>query len=111
MTLKVFTSQIRYSGPDRLDITIKSGELTFAPTWDMVMGYKSGKLTEEAYTKAYYSMMRASYRANRARWDELLSQPRVVLVCYCKAGAFCHRTLLANILVKLGASYGGEIVM
>jgi uncharacterized protein YeaO (DUF488 family) len=53
--------------------------------------------------------MRLSYKENRKRWDELLNQDEVVLVCFCKAGDFCHRVLLAEILVKLGAEYKGEI--
>lgn len=40
--MKVFTSQYKYKGKNRFDITVKSGDKTFAPTWEMVMGYKKG---------------------------------------------------------------------
>ena len=43
------------------------------------------------------------------KWDKLLNQNEVVLVCFCKAWDFCHRYLLAEILVKLGCVYKGEI--
>lgn len=109
MPLKVWTAQFRYAGPSRLDITVKSGESTWAPTWDMVMGLKRGELSEQDYSSRYTNMMRQSYREKRARWDWLLQQERVTLVCFCKAGDFCHRVLLARILVKLGASYEGEL--
>ena len=56
--LKVYTAQYGYRGKDRLDITVKSGDRTFAPTWDMVMDYKSGKITQEEYTEMYYDLMR-----------------------------------------------------
>ncbi|MCL6477087.1 MAG: hypothetical protein K6T65_01600 [Peptococcaceae bacterium] len=107
--LKVFTAQYGYRGKDRLDITVKSGDKTFAPTWDIVMAYKAGKITQEEYTAMYYALMRQSYRKNRQRWEEVLSMDRVVLVCFCRAGDFCHRLLLAQVLQKLGAEYCGEI--
>lgn len=107
--VKVYTAQYSYSGKDRLDITVKSGDKTFAPTWKMVMDFKSGRITQEEYTKLYYELMRQSYQSNRQRWDEVLAMNRVVLVCFCHEGVFCHRLLLARILQKLGAEYCGEI--
>lgn len=107
--LKVYTAQYNYQGEGRLDITVKTGDKTFAPTWEMVMKSKQGKLTEQEYTYMYYSLMRHSYVTNRRRWDELLSEDRVVLVCFCRKGNFCHRVLLADILIRLGANYCGEI--
>lgn len=109
MTLKVYTSQFKYNGENRFDITVKSGHQMFAPTWPMVMDYKSKKTTEEEYTKLYLEKMHRSYEYYRETWDWLLKQDKVVLVCFCKAGDFCHRLLLADILVKLGAEYLGKI--
>jgi uncharacterized protein YeaO (DUF488 family) len=107
--MKVYTSQYNYNGDNRLDITVKTGWNVFAPTWDMVMNYKDGKISQEEYTKQYYDKMRISYANRRDDWNWLLRQEEVVLVCFCKAGDFCHRLLLADILVKLGAEYLGEI--
>jgi hypothetical protein len=108
--LTIYTSTIYgYDGPDKLDITVKSGDSTFAPTWSMVTGYKSGLMSEEIYTELYKRMMYDSQRKNDAEWGLLLSSDRIVLCCYCKAGDFCHRTLLADMLVELGAEYKGEI--
>jgi len=107
--MKVYTSSMRCGDRDRLNITVKSGVQAFAPSWDMVMGYKKGMLSEKQYEKLYLERMRRSYVANRALWDGVLAKGRVVLCCYCKAGDFCHRVLLAKIFVKLGAKYGGEI--
>ncbi|MCL6559472.1 MAG: hypothetical protein K6U74_11870 [Firmicutes bacterium] len=109
LLVRVHTAQYNYRGEDRLDITVKSGDKTFAPTWDMVMAYKSGKITQEEYTEMYYALMRRSYQNNRRRWEEVLAMDKVVLVCFCRAGDFCHRLLLAGILEKLGAEYCGEI--
>ena len=60
------------------------------------------------YAAAYLGEMRESYRPERRAWDELLARESVTLVCYCVDPARCHRTLLAEILVKLGATYLGE---
>jgi hypothetical protein len=106
--LRVFTSTIRCADPDRLDITVKGGSI-FGPTWDMVMGHKSGRISDKEYSEEYYRMMRECYRENRSAWDDLLCRQRVVLVCYCAPGKFCHRLLLADMLVSLGAKYEGEI--
>lgn len=107
--VKVYTSNIRYKGENRLDVTVKSGDSNFAPNWNMVMGYKRGDLTEDEYTQIYYQKMRKSYKENRKRWDEILKMDRVVFVCYCRSGDFCHRLLLAEIFEKLGAEQCGEI--
>jgi hypothetical protein len=60
------------------------------------------------YVEAYRSEMRESYRTQRAAWDALLARESVTLVCYCTDAARCHRTLLAGILAKLGATVAGE---
>jgi uncharacterized protein YeaO (DUF488 family) len=105
----VYTGRIGYKGTDGLDITVKSGDPCFAPSWSIVSNIKACNITEEEYTREYYRLMRISYVKNRARWNEALAMPRVTLLCYCRKGVFCHRKLLADILVKLGAEYKGEI--
>lgn len=109
--LEVFTSRIWLEDKDKLDITIKSAKQgkIFAPTWEMVMDYKNKIISDSQYTAMYYDLMRKSYANNKEQWESLLNKERVVLVCYCNHGQFCHRYLLADILEKLGASYKGEI--
>lgn len=92
-----------------LDITVKSGDKAFAPTWKIVMSSKQGRITDEEYTRQYTELMRQSYKVNRQRWDEVLNLDEVILACYCKADSFCHRYLLKDMLVKCGAEYVGEI--
>ena len=65
-------------------------------------------MTWALYSAAYASEMRESYRTQRATWDALLARESVTLVCYCTDPARCHRTLLAGILAKLGATVVGE---
>ena len=114
--LKIYTIQIAVAkrlelikDPRCLDITVKSGDKAFAPTWKMVMGSKEGRITQEEYTRQYYDLMRKSYRQNRERWDEILAADEVILACYCRADSFCHRYLLKDMLMKSGAVYVREI--
>jgi len=114
--LKIYTIQVSVArslkltkDPRYLDITVKSGDEAFAPTWKMVMGSREGSISQEEYTRQYYDLMRQSYRQNRERWDEVLAADEVILACYCRAGSFCHRYLLKDMLMKRGAAYVREI--
>lgn len=96
-----------------LNITRGSGKgygLAFAPSWEIVRGLKSGAITEEQYRDRYIQEMRVSWTQNQAAWQWLLNQSSVILVCYCGADSFCHRKVLAELLVEhFGAFYIGEI--
>lgn len=106
----VYTSRYDYCGSDRLDITRKGNvERAFMPTWSMIRDHKNKIISDSDYIERYYKLMRWSYKKYRSRWDDILNSERVTLVCFCKAGHFCHRYILKDILVKLGATYGGEI--
>lgn len=97
-------------GIEVLDITVKSGDPVFAPTWDIVRGVKSGHITPAEYTRVYTQLMRDSYKANCGRWNEVLTKEAVALMCYCPDGAFCHRHVLADIFGKCASHYGLEFV-
>ncbi len=107
--MDIYTSRVGVDDKDALDITVKSGDKVFAPTWDMVMGYKNGKIDEDEYRESYVSMMRDSYIENTYRWLELLDRNRVVLQCYCSIGSFCHRYILAELLEECGGNYIGKL--
>lgn len=109
--LKVYTSRIGYRGDDALDVTVKSATghgRAFRPTWEIVMAHKAGRISDEEYTERYLAMLRHSYRTQQASWRWLLAQESVTLLCYCRPGKFCHRHILKDVLVKLGAVDGGE---
>ena len=107
--LLVYTSQFRYNGERRLDITAGKGSDLFRPDWEQVKAFKSGNMSEKEYTDYYHEKMVKSYKEGRSSWDRLLKCDWVVLVCYCRADTFCHRYLLADYLQKCGAIYEGEI--
>lgn len=107
--LEVWTACNGYRGEDKLNITVKSGDKTFAPEWDMVMQHKQRKISDEEYIKKYVTLMRESLKEHPQKWKNLINRERIVLTCYCEEGKFCHRVLLAKMLEKSGAKYMGEV--
>ena len=105
----------RDQGIELIDITVKSGEVAFAPTWEMVLGIKQGTLSEAEYRKQYIALMRESYHAHTASWEALMGKEAFALGCYCREGHFCHRHILKEMLLWLAhqrhlpCSDGGEI--
>lgn len=113
---RVGTGRIDYRGHSQqtvLNTTVKSGSglgKVFAPTWDMVMGVKQGKLTWEAYTEGYTQSMRRRYAQIPAAFLEALSCDELIVCCYCKdthaTTRHCHRYLLVEILEKVARHHG-----
>lgn len=118
MTLQVWTASLRTRDPDALNISRKSGEAAFAPSW-RVLGAALGRRRagvilsddewKEAYAKPYLREMVQSFDRNHAAWEALLTRERVVLTCYCPSPERCHRTLLGRFLVRYGAVFHGEL--
>lgn len=114
--MKIYTISIPYArkcGIDKLpgyiDITIGSGSKVFAPTWNMVHSVKNGDMSEDGYTKLYTGLMYESMKNSPDIWYQLTHIDTVYLACYCKPNSFCHRYILADILVeKYQAEYLGE---
>jgi uncharacterized protein YeaO (DUF488 family) len=131
MPAEVFTSHVRYAGPDALWIgtvirTVSADQSPFAPSpklhsmWLDRLQDGDGRLSADdwrAFRYLYVLEMRESYAVHRAAWDELLARQRVVLLCFCQRDAEnhnetrCHRRVLARDILarKLGATDGGEI--
>jgi uncharacterized protein YeaO (DUF488 family) len=116
----LYTAQYRYSGPDRFAITVKAAKddhpigKIWAPTWDLVMGIKNGRISEKEYADQYYELL-------GVRWEDSITNAQmrvfittakrtdVTVVCFCKSGDFCHRYLLAGWLQhNFQVPYGGE---
>jgi hypothetical protein len=119
-SLRFYTSTIRVAGgnPSGIDITVKGNHpigRIFAPTWKMVNDYKSGikidkPVAIKQYKAAYCRLMVESYRKNYQTWIKTLTmRNEVIFYCFCPANDFCHRLLLADYLIQLGADYIGEL--
>lgn len=102
----IYTAHYRYSGEDRTDITAKGKDpiwSDFAPEWDMVMGHKEGRITDQQYIDRY---MKILHKVKRESWEELFSRETRTFVCFCAKEAFCHRNILLNYLL---AQYGDRM--
>jgi uncharacterized protein YeaO (DUF488 family) len=111
MELHIYTAQIgKYKEPDAHDVTVKSGDINFAPTWDIVQAWKAGEISWETYSQHYRELMLNSYKRNKQAWHELLHKGVLTLLCYCRAGDHCHRYLLADFIVKLGEKNGVNVI-
>lgn len=82
------------------DVTVKSGDKQFAPTWDFLMEYKEDS-DEGKYRDKFLPLMRKNYSHNKEYWLDFLRQDEVVISCYCKKGDFCHRHILVDIFEKI----------
>ena len=98
-----------FEDPRFLDITVKSGDKYFAPTWAMVQAYKAGEISEEEYSSIYLCLLAVRRQKDDTRWKQLLEMDEVWLACYCRAGDFCHRLLLKDQLLLRGFADGGEM--
>jgi uncharacterized protein YeaO (DUF488 family) len=106
--MEIYTSRI---GKPGTDITVKGSQYPkFAPTWDMVWGIKQGGITEAEYTKMYLNRLSLVTPEDIESLLSTAKDNKIVLLCYCKAGAFCHRVLLAKWLEeKEYGVYKGEL--
>lgn len=70
---------------------------TFAPSARLLRGFMSGALDEAGYTACYNDYLDG---INVRSWFQVIAKwaegRDIVLLCYEKAGAFCHRRLLAS---------------
>lgn len=111
MELHIYTAQIgKYKGPDAYDVTVKSGDINFAPTWDIVQAWKAGEISWGTYSLRYRELMLRSYKHNQRAWREILEKGVLTLLCYCRAEDHCHRYLLADFLVKVGEKIGVTVI-
>ena len=85
-----------------LDATVKTGDKIFAPSWEIVTDVKSGRITEEEYTRRYTEQMRISYKLHKFHWLEQLKQEHFAIACFCTPGDFCHRHILAKMFESAG---------
>ena len=118
--MDIYTAHYRYSGDDRLDITVKGNTPpgnVLAPTWDMVKAHKAGTLGDWDYTVQYLSLivkrMYSGAEIEQDMMDQIVFRlPSLTLVCFCPAGQFCHRIPAAQMLQNMGhGTYHGERIL
>ena len=102
--MKLYTAQFRYDGKDRIDITSRTSDMIgklFAPPWSLVSDFKDGRLTEDKYTDIYSDILLQGIASSPAVWVKFIALDEATLVCYCKAGDFCHRVVAAHFCLTM----------
>jgi uncharacterized protein YeaO (DUF488 family) len=88
-----------------IDISVKHApNHVLAPTWELVMGFKKGRIAWEQYEGQYLQLLRDRYKTKKAEFDELVQmamQEDIVLICFCVSDSTCHRRLAKGVLDKL----------
>lgn len=103
MRVRVCSIPRRHYVAGGLDVTRKTGTglgANFAPTWEMIMGHKSGAIDDATYSERYFEILDAlpeSIFQELHRYG-LEQGGRLVLQCYCASGKFCHTILLIQYL-------------
>jgi len=101
MSLILYTAHYRYSGADRLDITVK-GQHPFgkilAPRWEMVTAvHNNGKLAHGYYMTEYWKIINS---VPMSVWNSILAEKQITFVCFCGKDDFCHRNLVIEYMVN-----------
>lgn len=114
--MQVYTFQLTklenliFSDIPYLDTTVKSGYWQLAPSWEIVMGVKSGKITEAEYTEQYWAMLEWRYETYPEFFEWLITHEKIAFGCYCPAGKFCHRHIITKFLSHItDIDYCGEL--
>ena len=110
MPVHVYTAQRDlYRGRDLLDLTSVT-PLSRAFIDENITICAPARVSAERARAVYLAFLRRSYRAQRATWQQILTRPRVVIVCACSPEIrACRRYVLADVFGKLGAGLGGEL--
>jgi hypothetical protein len=112
---KIYTINIRTAkklGLDYDDITAGSGggKTPFQPAWDFLKAYQEGHINDEEYTLYFMDLMRERFKEDRGAFNDYFDGGLRLIACYCKAGDFCHRLLVAELIAAgFHYEYGGEI--
>lgn len=88
-----------------VDITVKNNKNhILAPTWDIVMGLKEGRISWKDYEIAYLKLLKDRLETRSREFFEILNMAKtedIYLVCFCKDERFCHRRLALEFLKRL----------
>lgn len=77
-------------------------DCSFLGPWkELLDGYKSGKVSEEEYTRQYLDNLSLCWPA-WSNWFLANANRNIVFLCYEKPPKFCHRHLLADFLNEKG---------
>lgn len=100
-----------------IDVTIKSPNdqcrrLFAPPSSKLVYDVKAGNITTGEYSIVYLEHLRRTSIEYYQQWLDFVKHgpDKVILMCYCSPGSFCHRHLLADYLERFGNAVGEPVV-
>jgi len=93
-------------GQNVIDITVKNNRNhVLAPTWELVMGFKSGEISWEEYKEKYIALLNQRFKTRQKEFEVLIQMARsnetFWFVCFCRNENFCHRKLAKEFIEKL----------
>lgn len=109
--MKLFTSNYARHGkdPNAVCISIRppswyrgKAYSPLAPTWDMVMGSKSGKISKKEYTIQYLKLLEDRKLDPKQVAQEL--GDGAIMLCYEAPQDFCHRQIVSYWMNQNGIS-------
>lgn len=98
----MFTSNYARHGTDRNAVAISAKPppwyvgVTYpilAPSWEIINGIKSGRLTQQQYTAEYLKLIKARGASPNRTLADLGNN--AILLCYESPTEFCHRQIVA----------------
>ena len=101
--VKLYRAQVGTA--DGVDVSRKSAGplgLPFAPSWDLVMGSKRGRIDRQEYTREYEAQLRCVPHSCiiALHAEGVRNGGELCLLCYCRDGAHCHTSLLIKYLTR-----------
>lgn len=91
------------------DITVKTGNKLFAPTWEDLIAYRNGEISNEEYSRRYYAKVVPTIRTHPQEWNKMAEHKTFAFACFCKPGNFCHRYLFAMLYIDYLKSHGATV--
>jgi uncharacterized protein YeaO (DUF488 family) len=93
-------------GPNVVDITVKNNRNhVLAPTWELVMGFKNGKISWKEYKEKYIELLNHRFKTRKEEFEPLIQMAQTKeiywFVCFCKDENFCHRKLAKEFIERL----------
>jgi uncharacterized protein YeaO (DUF488 family) len=70
------------------------------PTQELVYGYKYHGKGETWYTNGYKSLLMSKWAEIKPWLMGIDMSKDMTLLCYCREGEFCHRQLMAQMVMK-----------
>jgi hypothetical protein len=87
----------------------QTSRITYRRAFLAEMLVSSGSTVPDGWMRDVDDARARGVECHRSAWDALLKRKRIALLCYCDTREFCHRGLLVQILVRMGAKDCGEL--